>query len=246
MTYCDVIRDLLPLYADDACSQASRGLVEEHLRDCPDCREQLRLLRETEIEESLADERDSVIQNGIRAFRRRSALVGSAISGTVAVPALIVLLLVLVKGPGLSWVSIVLAAVLVAASLIAVPLLVPEEKFFWTVCAFTASLLFLLGIVCLYTHGNWFRVSASAVLFGMCLIFLPFLLKAGPFRDRLQKRERWLIVLGTDLALFFNMLGSIQSQGKISWGGLLFDLGIFCGVGLVAFALIRKIAARRP
>ena len=89
-------------------------------------------------------------------------------------------------------------------------------------------------------------ISASAVLFGMCLIFLPFLRKAGPFRDRLQKRERWLIVLGTDLALFFNMLGSIQYQGKITWGGLLFDLGIFCGVGLVAFALIRKIAARRP
>ena len=28
---CDVIRDLLPLYADDACSAAIRRMVEEHL-----------------------------------------------------------------------------------------------------------------------------------------------------------------------------------------------------------------------
>ena len=28
---CDVIRDLLPLYADEACSGKSRELVEEHL-----------------------------------------------------------------------------------------------------------------------------------------------------------------------------------------------------------------------
>ena len=30
---CDVIRDLLPLYADDACSQESRRVVEEHLAE---------------------------------------------------------------------------------------------------------------------------------------------------------------------------------------------------------------------
>ena len=33
-TECDVIRDLLPLYADDACSEGSRRMVEEHLTEC--------------------------------------------------------------------------------------------------------------------------------------------------------------------------------------------------------------------
>ena len=28
---CEVIRDLLPLYADDVCSAGSRKMVEEHL-----------------------------------------------------------------------------------------------------------------------------------------------------------------------------------------------------------------------
>lgn len=34
---CEVIQDLLPLYEDGVCSQASRALVEEHLRTCQDC-----------------------------------------------------------------------------------------------------------------------------------------------------------------------------------------------------------------
>ena len=32
-SYCEVIRDLLPLYQDGACSEESRGLVEAHLKE---------------------------------------------------------------------------------------------------------------------------------------------------------------------------------------------------------------------
>lgn len=35
---CEIIRDLLPLYHDEVCSEASRALVEEHLGECPDCK----------------------------------------------------------------------------------------------------------------------------------------------------------------------------------------------------------------
>ena len=38
---CEVIRDILPLYADDACSEKSRQMVDEHLEECSACREQL-------------------------------------------------------------------------------------------------------------------------------------------------------------------------------------------------------------
>ena len=42
---CDIIRDLLPLYADSACSGRSREMVEEHLAECPACGDLLRRLR---------------------------------------------------------------------------------------------------------------------------------------------------------------------------------------------------------
>ncbi len=38
---CDVIRDLLPLYKDDVCSEKSKDLIEGHLPECEDCREYL-------------------------------------------------------------------------------------------------------------------------------------------------------------------------------------------------------------
>lgn len=38
---CDVINDLLPLYVDDVLSDASRELVDEHIKECGSCRKTL-------------------------------------------------------------------------------------------------------------------------------------------------------------------------------------------------------------
>lgn len=35
---CEIIRDLLPLYADGMASEASRRQIEDHVRSCPECR----------------------------------------------------------------------------------------------------------------------------------------------------------------------------------------------------------------
>lgn len=36
---CEIIKDLLPLYVDDCCSEESKTLVKDHLAVCPACRE---------------------------------------------------------------------------------------------------------------------------------------------------------------------------------------------------------------
>ena len=43
---CDVIEDLLPLYAEGLASDDSRILVEEHLKTCIDCKRQLNAIQE--------------------------------------------------------------------------------------------------------------------------------------------------------------------------------------------------------
>lgn len=35
---CDIIRDLIPSYVDEVCSQATREYVEEHIQSCGECR----------------------------------------------------------------------------------------------------------------------------------------------------------------------------------------------------------------
>lgn len=42
---CDIIRDLLPLYAEDLVSEDSRKLVDEHLCTCDPCTKQLGILK---------------------------------------------------------------------------------------------------------------------------------------------------------------------------------------------------------
>ncbi len=237
---CDVIRDLLPLYADSACSGKSREMVEEHLQECPDCRDLVSMLLETEIEDTLGHEKESVIQYGIRQFRRRTAIVGSAVSGAVVIPVLVIAVISMIVGPTVSWVSVVMAAFCVLAALIAVPLLVPENKLFWTFCAFCASLLLLLGVVCLYDRGDWFWMTASAVLFGLSVVSLPFVLRAEPVRKLIGDSNRLLIILCVDTALFFNMLNMIDARGRVTLNTVLFSIAVIAGIVLVLFAIIRK------
>ena len=61
---CEVIRDLLPLYADDICSPKSRELVESHVKGCPECRNIMAKLLDSRIEEKLHMEKMDVLEYG--------------------------------------------------------------------------------------------------------------------------------------------------------------------------------------
>lgn len=43
---CDIIRDILPLYAEDMVSKATKDMVDEHLCDCEGCTKELESLRQ--------------------------------------------------------------------------------------------------------------------------------------------------------------------------------------------------------
>lgn len=45
---CDVIRDLLPLYAEDMVSEDSKQLVDEHLCQCDPCTKQLAIMKKVQ------------------------------------------------------------------------------------------------------------------------------------------------------------------------------------------------------
>ena len=238
-TDCDVIRDLLPLYTDEACSEKSRDLVNEHLQECPACQEVLRKLQETEIENDLRSEKNEVIEYGIRRFKRRSAAIGSAVSGSFMIPILICLYISFVFGTSLNWIFIVMAALCVAASLIVVPLTVPEDKFFWTFCAFCVSLIMLFAVICLCTRGNWFWIASSATLFGLAVIFLPFLIKARPVQNLIGNSNKRLVVLGLHAALVVNIMTTITSYGRLS-RRMLVSRGLFLVILLLAVDYYRK------
>lgn len=45
-TECSIVKDLLPLYAEDMVSRETAQYVSDHLKECPECRAELAELRE--------------------------------------------------------------------------------------------------------------------------------------------------------------------------------------------------------
>lgn len=72
---CDIIKDLLPSYADEICSEASREWIEAHLAECGECRETMEKLKHTEISaQKLELEQLEAGKKVIRQNLRRSIL----------------------------------------------------------------------------------------------------------------------------------------------------------------------------
>ena len=86
---CDLVRDLLPLYAEDMCSEESRQTVAAHLAECAECNAQLRKMN-TDIHVKA----DGDIA-AIKRIKRRIRIEKIAITAAVTVALLIALWLFL-------------------------------------------------------------------------------------------------------------------------------------------------------
>lgn len=202
---CEIIQDILPLYKDNACSAASALAVQEHLKECEKCSKFYESLKDTSIDEMILRERDTVIGTQSKYFKRKSALAGSIIAGIFSLPILICLIVNLATGHGLSWFFIVLAGMLIPASLFVVPLMLPKNRMFFMMTSLTASIILLLAVCCIYTGGSWFFVAASAVLFGLTVCFAPFIACRRPVNAYLKDRKG-LAVMAAYTVTFFLLL----------------------------------------
>ena len=81
---CEIIKDLLPLYHDNVCSEESRVLIEEHLTDCCDCRVELNKYEQDVNCQTLMRNEAKPLQtiakvwkkDRVKAFRKGAAIVG--------------------------------------------------------------------------------------------------------------------------------------------------------------------------
>ena len=204
---CDVIEDLLPLYQDGACTNATKRAVEEHLAECPKCTELFSKIKDMSIDETILKEKENVIGSQSKYFKRKSALAGSIVGGIFALPILICLIVNLVTGHGLTWFFIVLAAMMIPTSLFVVPLMAPKNRMFLTMISLTASIILLLAVCCIYSKGNWFFVVAPAVLFGLTVCFAPFIACRRPVNAYLKNRKGLAVMCADTVTFLLMMLG---------------------------------------
>lgn len=219
---CEIVQDILPLYVDQACSNASRQLVEEHISDCPDCSAILKKLKSDTYESSLREETEGVINHHVKSQKRKTLLVGSCIAGILCIPIIVCLIVNLAVGHALDWFFIVLTSLMVFASLTVVPLVFEKQRGIYTILSFTASLLLLLLTCSIYSHGDWFWVTASSVLFGLAVPLFPYIVYKAPLNHFL-KNNKGLLILGVETLLFFIMMLCIglYSASNAYWGTML-------------------------
>jgi len=210
---CDMVRDLLPLYHDGVCSTASKSIVEEHVAECLLCREELKRLGNDFVDLRLQQERTDVVahhaQHVNKEVKKKSVAVGTVSAAVFAVPILVCLIVNLATSHALDWFFIVLASLIVVASITVVPMLAPpRRKALWTVGIFTLTLHLLLLTVCLYTGGDWFWVVSMAVLLGMTILVLPFVIHQKPMPPEWM-RHKGLLVMILATGLLFALLSAV-------------------------------------
>ena len=239
---CDMISDLLPLYKDDICSETSKKIVEEHLTECPSCKKLFSAMSDVSIDEQIVKEKNEVIDSQAKFFKRKGEVAGSIIGMIFSVPILVCLIVNLATGAGLTWFFIVLAAMLVAASLIIVPLLMPKNKMFTTMTSFTASVMLLLAVCCIYTGGKWFFVAASGTLFGLTMLFAPFMAFRRPVREHLGNHKGLAIMSAYTLTFFLMMACIGLYVGPAAFFPLAMAISLpLVGIAWAYFAIIRYL-----
>lgn len=93
---CNLIRDLIPLYCDEICSEESRKAVEEHMEECQECREfcyemkQAALVQESIRDKSYEDQQIASMKKIRKKWKKKNfafgtigIIIGSVIAGVV-------------------------------------------------------------------------------------------------------------------------------------------------------------------
>lgn len=67
---CEIIKDLLPLYADNVCSEKSVKIVEEHLNGCSECSEELRKIKDCPTVPSVDEDLEKAVKNAGKRIKK--------------------------------------------------------------------------------------------------------------------------------------------------------------------------------
>lgn len=154
------------------------------------------------MEEQLVQEKNSVLTAFSKKEKKRTFTIGICTAAILIIPVIVCLICNLAIGHGLDWFFIVLTSLLVTASLSVVPLITESHTGLWTLGSFTISLLLLLLTVCLYTHGNWFFLASVPSLFGLSVVFMPYVIRQIPLPKFLSNCKGLLVMIWDTLWLY--------------------------------------------
>ena len=97
------------------------------------------------------------------------------------------------------------------------------------------ALIILLGIVCIYTKGNWFFVSTISIILGVSVIFTPIYISKYKFFSKIKKYNEFVSIF-IDFVIL-NILLIVVNYFTI-WTETTIDANVHCIVFLTTVILV--------
>lgn len=221
---CGIVRDLLPLYVDEICSDETQMFVRHHLENCESCRAVYNKMKTSEVETILKSEKDDVLQRHARKEKGRAYRAGLIISGLLLLPVLIVTIAAAAGGAEPRMIPVLAASMLLIAAVTAVPLLSESHRLARVITVGTASVLLIeFFVTLLYSGRVEFSVLAST-MFGLSIPLFPLFIRNTELPEMIRSRKA-LITMSWDTLWFYLML--LADAGTVSAFRLAAGIGTY-------------------
>lgn len=202
---CEIVQDLLPLYYDKACSEASCSFVEKHMAGCSDCQKIYNELQENNVDEVLAKESKGVLERHAKKERNAAYKAGVVIAAILLLPIVITFIVQLATGMGLGVFSVVTASMLLVAALTVVPLMSTNNRLLKCIFAGVTSLMLILFFVDRMNGGGNFLLWAIPTVFGISIVLFSIVICLVKLPPVLSDKKALITMTWDTLWLFLTM-----------------------------------------
>ncbi len=235
---CDIVQDLLPLYYDDACSPASREFVEQHLLTCEKCRKTYEELKNTTIDKVIKSESAGILERHARKERNMAYKAGIVIALLLLVPIVITFIVLMSSGGDLGVFAVLTASMLLAASLIVIPLMSNQKRMAKSILAGVGSLLLIFFFVDRMNGGGEFILWSIPTIFGLSIIFFPLIIRNIALPPILSDKKALITMAWDTLWLFLTIFEVCNHSGNIEGmkAGYAIAVILMTGVWLIFLA----------
>ena len=232
---CDVVQDLLPLYYDNACTSASKKMVEQHLMTCEKCKKTYEALRNTTIDTVMKDEAEGILERHAKKERNMAYKAGIMIALILMVPVVITFIVSMSSGGGLGVFAVLTASMLLVASLSVVPLLSTQRRMTKSILASVIALLLIFFFVDRMNGGGEFVLWTIPTIFGLSIVFFPLVIRNITLPPILSDKKALITLTWDTLWLFVTIFVVCNHSGDIEGmrTGYTVSLILMTGVWLI-------------
>ncbi|MBS5324408.1 MAG: zf-HC2 domain-containing protein [Lachnospiraceae bacterium] len=232
---CDVVQDLLPLYYDNACTSASKKMVEQHLMTCEKCKKTYEALRNTTIDTVMKNESVGILERHAKKERNMAYKAGIMIALILMVPVVITFIVSMSSGGGLGVFAVLTASMLLVASLSVVPLLSTQRRMTKSILASVIALLLIFFFVDRMNGGGEFVLWTVPTIFGLSIVFFPLVIRNITLPPILSDKKALITLTWDTLWLFLTIFEVCNHSGDIEGmrTGYTVSLILMTGVWLI-------------